>query len=404
MKICIISKYPPIEGGVSSRAYWTAKALGERGHEVHIVTNALEVEDEYREELDANDPDFAPKNVYVHSTDPSTTIEANPSHIPFSKMYCEKLASKAIEVIEDYDIDLIDSRYLVPYCVAGYLAKSLLGIPQIISHAGSDLQRLYPSPFLKKLLVKIMQSSDRIIANPKTATFFNSLGMPASKISLMPQVYVDTMAFNPEVSSLDLERHTDAQKYSPQIPIIAYIGKIAHHYETKGLTELLKACSKIKEEFLLLFVANGNKIEEFKDLVKEDNLTQKTLFLPFMPPWKVPSILKLCTCLVALENSSSPVLNYHVPTVPAEAMAVGKCVLMSRELYGKEPYVKLANGKDVLVVDVLNEKLLKEKIEHVIRHPDAAEVIGSAAQHAFIKQQDKRYIDKITRIYSSVLQ
>ena len=110
MRICFISKYPPIEGGVSSKAYWLAKALGERGHEVHIVTNSLEVEDEYREELDPNDPNFMPKNVYVHSTDPSPTIEANPSHIPFSKMYCEKLASLAIEVIEDYNIDLIDSR------------------------------------------------------------------------------------------------------------------------------------------------------------------------------------------------------------------------------------------------------------------------------------------------------
>ena len=88
MKICFISKYPPIEGGISSSTYWLARGLGERGHEVHIVTNALEVEDEYRETLDINDPNYSPKNVYIHSTDPSPTIEANPSNIPFSKMYC----------------------------------------------------------------------------------------------------------------------------------------------------------------------------------------------------------------------------------------------------------------------------------------------------------------------------
>ena len=45
----MIGKYPPIEGGVSARVYWLAKALGERGHEVHIVTNAQEVESEYKE-------------------------------------------------------------------------------------------------------------------------------------------------------------------------------------------------------------------------------------------------------------------------------------------------------------------------------------------------------------------
>ncbi len=49
MRICFIGKYPPIEGGVSSHAYWLAKALGKKGHEVHVVTNAQEVEKEYCE-------------------------------------------------------------------------------------------------------------------------------------------------------------------------------------------------------------------------------------------------------------------------------------------------------------------------------------------------------------------
>ena len=44
MRICIINKYPPIGGGVSARVYWLAKAPGERGHEVHVVTNSQEVE------------------------------------------------------------------------------------------------------------------------------------------------------------------------------------------------------------------------------------------------------------------------------------------------------------------------------------------------------------------------
>jgi len=48
MKICMIGKYPPIEGGVSARNYWIARGLSERGHEVHLVTNADEVEPAYR--------------------------------------------------------------------------------------------------------------------------------------------------------------------------------------------------------------------------------------------------------------------------------------------------------------------------------------------------------------------
>ena len=49
MKICIISKYPPIQGGVSSAAYWLAKGLGEEGDKVFVISNCWEAEPEYRE-------------------------------------------------------------------------------------------------------------------------------------------------------------------------------------------------------------------------------------------------------------------------------------------------------------------------------------------------------------------
>lgn len=405
MKICMISKYPPIEGGVSSRVYWLAKALGERGNEVHIVTNALEVEDEYREEFDLSDPNYQPKNVYVHSTDPSPTIEANPSHIPFSKMYCEKLASLAIKVIEDYNIDLIDSRYLVPYSVAGYITKTMTGIPQIISHSGSDLQRLYPSPYLNTLLDKTLKNADKIITNPETKPFFSNLSIPVSKISVMPQLYVDTKAFNPEVIPYNLKQKITHQKYFSGIPIIAYIGKITHHFEAKGLPELIKACSKINEEYLLLFVANGKKIEEFKALIEKEELTKKTLFMPFLPPWQIPSVLESCTCIVTLENLSSPVLNYHVPAVPAEAMATGRCVLLSKEVHEKEPYANLENGKEVLAVDSKDTRTMKESLEGIIRNPVVAKDIGANAYLAFIKnQQEQGYLSDTVRVYRSLLQ
>ena len=401
----MISKYQPIEGGVSSRAYWTAKALGELGHEVHIVTNALEVEEEYREEFDLSDPNYQPKNVYVHSTDSSPTIEANPSHIPFSRMYCEKLASLAIKVIEDYKIDLIDSRYLVPYGVAGFIAKTMTGIPQIISHAGSDLQRLYPSPYLNTLLEKTLKKADRIITNPESTAFFNNLGIPDTKISVMPHVYVDTNAFNPQVKPYDLKQHITNQKYFPGIPIIAYIGKITHHFETKGLAELLNACSKINEEFLLLFVANGKKLEGFKALIEKEELVQKTLFMPFLPPWQIPSVLKSCTCIVALENSKSPVLSYHVPAVPAEAIATGQCTLLSKEVHEKKPYANLENGKEVLAVDSKDSREIKESVEGIIRNPAVAKDIGANACLAFVKkQQEQRYIDDTVQVYRSLLQ
>ena len=88
-------------------------------------------------------------------------------------------------------------------------------------------------------------------------------------------------------------------------------------------------------------------------------LTLKTL--------EIPALLKACTCIVALENKSSPTLSYHVPTVPAEAMATGTCVLMSEELHEKEPYKKLVNGKEVLVVNASDIKKIKAALEKIIK-------------------------------------
>jgi len=366
MNICIIGKYPPIEGGVSSKVYWLAKALGERGHEVHIVTNALEVEEEYRETLDINDPNYSPKNVYIHSTDPSPTIKANPSHIPFSKMYCEKLASLAIKVIEEHKIEVIDSWYLIPYCVSGFIAKSFTNVPQIIRYGGSDSQRLYPSPYLNNLLDKIIKSADTTMTN----------AIPMQKVT------VDTQAFHPKVMPMNLSSYITNQKYFSGIPLISYIGKITHHFETKGLCELLEACSKINKDFLLLFVANGKKLNEFKKLVKNASLAEKTIFLDFAPPWKMPSILQASTCVVALEKITSPVLQYHTPALPAEALATGKCVLMSKTLQEKEPYDKLKAGKEILTVDPNNTGKIRESIEGLIENPEMANTIGMGGYKA----------------------
>ena len=324
MKFCLISKYPPIEGGISSSTYWLAKSLGERGHKIHVVTNAFEVEDNYRELLEFSDRSFSPPNVTIHSTDPSPIKEANPSHIPFSKMYCEKLASLAIQTIEENDIEIIDSKYLIPYAVSGYLAKSFTHIPQVIRHGGSDVTRLYDSPFLRGVLRKVIQSADAIVTNNELLSFFESLDIPSGRILKLNGVPVNTIAFNPSVNPFDLSSYLKNQRGLKSIPVIGFIGKITHHFESKGIYELLVACKQLENDFLLLFVSNGNKLPQLKQLLREHKLEEKSLILNFFPPWQIPSILKACTCIVALEKETSPIIDCHTPITPAEALATGR--------------------------------------------------------------------------------
>src|SRR5436190_19680886 len=48
MKLCFVGKYPPIQGGVARDSFWAAIALAQQDVEVHVVTNAREVEAEFR--------------------------------------------------------------------------------------------------------------------------------------------------------------------------------------------------------------------------------------------------------------------------------------------------------------------------------------------------------------------
>jgi hypothetical protein len=47
LKVCIISKFPPIEGGMSAKAYWLATGLADHDVGVTVLTNANLVEKEY---------------------------------------------------------------------------------------------------------------------------------------------------------------------------------------------------------------------------------------------------------------------------------------------------------------------------------------------------------------------
>ena len=96
-RACFIVKYPPIEGGVSMRSYWLARELAERGHQIFLVTNAAEVEPEYRIFLDEDDRDwYEPRFetsggfVMVRNTQPLTDAMM---HIPLSNPFVTKLSS-----------------------------------------------------------------------------------------------------------------------------------------------------------------------------------------------------------------------------------------------------------------------------------------------------------------------
>ncbi|CAD6492410.1 MAG: Glycosyl transferases group 1 [Candidatus Argoarchaeum ethanivorans] len=394
MKLCYISKYPPIEGGESGKAYWLAKALGEKGHEIHVVTNAWEVESEYREHFEVEDIyQYQPKNVTVYNTDPFV----DPQYIPYSKPYTEKIASLSIEVIKENNLELIDSWYILPYVISGYVAKTIVKKPQILRHAGSDMSRLLNSPYLHTLFIEIFKRVDKIVTYPGMKQLFLNYGVLEEKVFLNTKVSVDSNVFHPNVKPFDSS--TFEKGNLTGCSIITYIGKVG---VTKGVFELTEALSKIHRDFILLFVCGGKMVNKLKEDVKAKKLDHKTVFLDFVPPWQIPHIMKASTCIV-LPERDFPV-TAHTPILPREAMCAGRCTILSEELYGKRRYSELENGVHTIVVNPKDIDELKRKLEKVIIDPDYANEIGKNARKLAEKYEDfDTYISSMEDLYRNVI-
>ncbi|MFH1338709.1 MAG: glycosyltransferase family 4 protein [Candidatus Omnitrophota bacterium] len=395
MKICMIAKYPPIEGGESSKAYWLARGLGRRGHEVHVVTNAWEVEEEYREQLSDYDLKYKyqPPGVYVHNT--SSTEEMR--HIPYSKSYIAKLAGLAIDVIRKFDLQVIDSRYILPYAVSGFLAKDATGKPQIMHHAVSDINRLLKIPHLRTLFVSIFNRVDKIVTFPGAEKQFLNSGVSKSKLSYN-KISIDTEAFNPKVKALDLSEY--GNRNFGELPVITYAGKMGAN---KGVYELIKAARGVRKDFLLLFVTGGRGTEKFKQQILRLKLKQKAIFINFLPPWKIPSVIKRSACVVLLERGFPH--SHHVPLLAREAMSVGKCLLLSNELYNKKCFWYIFSGINAVVTDPKKTSTLTGVLNKIIEEPSFAERIGRNARVISNRiEKFNEYVDNTVRLYEEVLQ
>jgi len=134
-----LGKYPPLEGGIAAKTYWLARGLALRGHTIHIITNEPSAGCEYKIQGSENPPTKI-SNIWFHRS-----LDKIPWHLPEDNENAFSLLNTTLEVIRDHKIQLIDTGYLVPYGIVGYLAKKLTGISHVVRHGGSDIEK-----FLKK--------------------------------------------------------------------------------------------------------------------------------------------------------------------------------------------------------------------------------------------------------------
>src|SRR5215510_196889 len=206
MRLCIIGKYPPIQGGVSARTYRLAHQLARRGHAVHVVTNAREVEGPYRiymrpEDESRYEAEYGAGYVRVHWT---AEADHGQWHVPWHNPFVTKLASLAADVVSSHELECILSYYLEPYAVAGHLAAAISRIPHVIKTAGSDVGRLWHQRHFRELYDFLFRHAAVVIASRSLGRRLVELGVERKRIVLGGGAYVPLDEFHPRGAQLQL--------------------------------------------------------------------------------------------------------------------------------------------------------------------------------------------------------
>jgi glycosyltransferase involved in cell wall biosynthesis len=403
IKACFLIKYPPIEGGVSVRGYWTAREMAERGHHIFVITNANEVEDDYRIYMDEDDRDWYEPSfedtggfVKVRHTQPFSDAMM---HIPEANPFVAKLASVATQVIRKHGCDVIYAHYLQPYGLAAYLASQWTGVPYIVKHAGSDLGRLMKQRDLTTAYREVLKAADCVWSGLSEKEPFLAMGVREERLWINRAAKLPDI-FNNQGSQLDLNGflaklatiHSDHVKNvlinTGEIdfskPTIGIYGKVG---EIKGSFDLLAALGILKGQglnFNFLALTQGKGLENFKRAIREHDLQDRAWTFPFIPHWKVPGFIRACTAVCFLERDFP--IGFHGPTVPKEVFACGTCLIVSEEIAEKQPRIKerFVDRENVLIADDPKDHTdLARQLRFVIEDPERARRIGEEGHRLF---------------------
>lgn len=339
MPLCIalLSRYPPLEGGIASRTYWLARGLAERGHQVHVITHPCSAAGEYRIP-DSPEAHHEPTNLWIHR--PEADV---PWHLPEDKEHFIALLELTVEVIRQHRVEFIDTGYLIPYGVIGHLAKQLTGVRHVMRHGGSDIEKFVRRGVFRNLLSESISGADVIVTSEMHRALLEPL---TRRVVTQPPYVPDPRAF--------ARRNNNQQRHR-----LAVIGKVNYHWTHKSLDVAARIMAKLADQFECSVIGQGNGLHDFKRSL-DTEVASALSWRPFVPPWQMPELLRQQDAIFILESGlPHPVFS----NLALEAIYAGVGIVTDRDDFActYREFVNLGDGQ-ILVIPRADPFLAAEQI------------------------------------------
>lgn len=260
MKIGIVC-YPTF-GGSGVVATELGMALAERGHHVHFIT--------YKQPVRL---DFISKDIHFHEV---FVEEYSLFHF---QPYELALSSKIVEVVREYDLEILHVHYAIPHAYAAYMAKQMLkqkgiDVKVVTTLHGTDITLVGSHPNYKSAVEFSINNSDVV------TTVSNSLRKDTLRLfNITKEIkvvynFIDFKKY-PEIGDEECLRHTIANENER---IITHISNLR---PVKRASDVIAVFYKIQKEIpsKLLLVGEGPDRESIECQAKELGILEKVLFM-----------------------------------------------------------------------------------------------------------------------------
>ncbi len=331
MKVLLIGKFPPCQGGISSKTFWLCRALASRDIKFDIVTIVPAL---YRSEITGD----LPGNVRLRKI---ATDEEPPWFIPGGELWLERLVSTALNFADEQRPDVVESNYLAPYGFASFVISRILGVPLLIRHAGSDLAKLRNWEPARSALESLMINADFIASTPDAVSQLpNKIGLSNTLVSL-PRYAPDPQAF---------QYTGDRSAYFS----LRIAGKINYFWKLKALDTLIAAL-KLRQGWKLEMIADGKGLKSFETEIKKYGIEKRVHRQAFIPPDQMPVFLSEATAVWAVERQGE-IIDFS--NIVWEALSVGSPCLVSEATtehpdiaqFRDSPLLLVVNPEDPLTI------------------------------------------------------